>query len=368
MRRSRVPRRLAVTLSATAVAAGLMLAWAAPVSAYTQYWAELSGLEEVPDTGDIDGTGSYRIQLQEDQVCVSWMWYDIETPVAAHIHQGAEGAAGPPVVTLRTPTEDTGDGCEPADPAVIDAIEADPAGYYVNVHTEDYPDGAIRGQLFSVELTLVGFAVTVCPESIQTPEAALAAEPGTCTPTVLAGSDELPPGYTWDGPVLEFDMDVIIEDDYQVLDMSDAHPANGHTCDDATMTCTFGRSYAWSDILVGPTSVRQFSFPDGYRFGWATVKSIDEGADPLDATVDVDAASIAFDTTEADNDVFVRIYDFVGEAEEEPTAFPSITPPATWTAPTAMAASSNGAAAIVAVLGLLVSISLALVARGRRSI
>jgi len=33
------------------------------------------------------------------------------------------------------------------DAAILQEILDDPAGYYVNLHTEDFPPGAIRGQL-----------------------------------------------------------------------------------------------------------------------------------------------------------------------------------------------------------------------------
>ncbi len=40
-----------------------------------------------------------------------------------------------------------GDGCVAGDAAVVAAIVADPSGYYVNVHTAEFPASAIRGQL-----------------------------------------------------------------------------------------------------------------------------------------------------------------------------------------------------------------------------
>jgi hypothetical protein len=38
-------------------------------------------------------------------------------------------------------------GCVSAPRATINAILKQPSGYYVNVHTSDFANGAIRGQL-----------------------------------------------------------------------------------------------------------------------------------------------------------------------------------------------------------------------------
>ncbi|HEX6385826.1 MAG TPA: CHRD domain-containing protein, partial [Anaerolineae bacterium] len=75
---------------------------------------------------------------------------DIMLPATgAHIHVGEAGVAGDIVVPLEPPGENGASaGCmSDVDPDLIAAIIQNPAGYYVNVHTEDFPAGAIRGQL-----------------------------------------------------------------------------------------------------------------------------------------------------------------------------------------------------------------------------
>ena len=114
--------------------------------------ATLSGAAEVPGPGDADGKGQSNLFLNQEagQVCFSIVVSDITLPAsAAHIHVGRAGVAGPVVVPL-TPPDETGvsSGCvSDVDPALIQAIIAKPANYYVNVHTTDFPAGAVRGQL-----------------------------------------------------------------------------------------------------------------------------------------------------------------------------------------------------------------------------
>jgi hypothetical protein len=67
-----------------------------------------------------------------------------------HIHRGAAGSVGPPVVTLATPdAAGHSQGCAAVDPGLAREIGLRPYDFYVNVHTEAHPTGAIRGQLRS---------------------------------------------------------------------------------------------------------------------------------------------------------------------------------------------------------------------------
>ena len=113
--------------------------------------ATLTGAAEAPDPGDSDGTGTAEIELNDDdnEVCWDITVANITLPAsAAHIHEGAVGVAGPPVVTLSPPLANgTATGCVDASDDLVDDIIANPGDYYVNVHNADFPGGAVRGQL-----------------------------------------------------------------------------------------------------------------------------------------------------------------------------------------------------------------------------
>ena len=68
---------------------------------------------------------------------------------AAHIHQGPAGTNGGVVVNFAALVNGTLDfsGSVPVAQATLDAIAANPAGYYLNIHTTAVPGGEIRGQL-----------------------------------------------------------------------------------------------------------------------------------------------------------------------------------------------------------------------------
>lgn len=109
----------------------------------------LTGPVEVPGPGDPDGTGSANItvKLPEKQVCYELSVSGIATPTAAHIHEGAAGVAGPPVVSLDAPASGASKGCVDVTAKLAAQILSHASRYYVNVHTDDFPAGAIRGQL-----------------------------------------------------------------------------------------------------------------------------------------------------------------------------------------------------------------------------
>ena len=111
--------------------------------------ATMTGPQEVPGPGDPDGAGTATFILQPDQgrLCFILTAFAIEPATAAHIHRGGPDVAGPIVVPLAPPTHGVSGGCVDADPALLQAISANPEGYYANVHNAPYPAGAIRGQL-----------------------------------------------------------------------------------------------------------------------------------------------------------------------------------------------------------------------------
>jgi hypothetical protein len=101
------------------------------------------------DQGDPDGSGLARITLNAGQATVCWELTvrDIMPATAAHIHEAPAGQPGPIVVPLSPPTSGSSSGCTTASPTLIADIIENPEKYYVNVHTSDFPAGAVRGQL-----------------------------------------------------------------------------------------------------------------------------------------------------------------------------------------------------------------------------
>jgi hypothetical protein len=134
-----------------ALAAALLVA--APASAKVKKLeAGLSGANEMP-TADPDGSGTAKLSLNvaKKKVCFTIKVRNIGGVVAAHIHKGGKNVASGNIVLpfFNGPKPGTKfHGCvKNVKKKLIRAILKHPRGYYVNVHTGDFPAGAIRGQL-----------------------------------------------------------------------------------------------------------------------------------------------------------------------------------------------------------------------------
>jgi len=111
----------------------------------------LSGANEVPPA-DPDGTGTATVTVDNatSQLCYTLAVQNIALPAAAaHIHRGAAGVKGDVVVPFDVSPDASGNAtsCVSVDAALLQEIANNPAGFYVNVHSSEFPDGAVRGQV-----------------------------------------------------------------------------------------------------------------------------------------------------------------------------------------------------------------------------
>jgi len=119
-----------------------------PESSFT---VALNGTNETPDA-DLDGTGQATITVNTATglVCVNITTTGILPITNMHIHEGDSTVASGPVRVDFAETAGTNTAvakCVTTTPTQAAAIVATPAGFYLNVHNTDFPNGAIRGQL-----------------------------------------------------------------------------------------------------------------------------------------------------------------------------------------------------------------------------
>jgi len=94
------------------------------------------------------GTAEATLTYDGDELCLEGTTTGLGPVVAGHVHAGPAGESGPVVVDFGITTEADGpfSGC-----AVVGAeggvVLVDPAAYYVQLHTPDLPQGAVRAQL-----------------------------------------------------------------------------------------------------------------------------------------------------------------------------------------------------------------------------
>ncbi|MGH2616393.1 MAG: CHRD domain-containing protein [Thermomicrobiales bacterium] len=107
----------------------------------------MTGGQEVPDPGDPDASGSGTFAIRPNGTICCEFEFDpgmVASDVTlVHIHEGAAGVQGDPVVDFNGQLET----CVPISSNLANQIKANPAGFYANIHTEEFPNGAVRAQL-----------------------------------------------------------------------------------------------------------------------------------------------------------------------------------------------------------------------------
>jgi len=139
----------------------------------TAFNITLTGEQESPAGDPVgNGTATVRLRLGQAQACFTLAVKNLAAAAAAHIHSGAAGAAGPVVIPLTTPGADgTSKGCAATTRALVAQILANPGNFYVNVHTSEFPAGAIRGQLTGTSPDNVGTIYSITLNGSSEPNA-----------------------------------------------------------------------------------------------------------------------------------------------------------------------------------------------------
>jgi hypothetical protein len=141
-----MPRTISM-LSAMAVCLAASAA-AAPLPQNPTLVAVLTGGAE-PAHGDPDGDGSVGIKVDPArlQLCYHIIAKGIAPAQAAQIHRGPPGADGPPVVKLLPPKDGESRGCVEVTAYEANEFRRRPQAFYVSIQNDEYPGGALRGQL-----------------------------------------------------------------------------------------------------------------------------------------------------------------------------------------------------------------------------
>ena len=106
--------------------------------------------DQVCPPGDTDGFGTAFLTIDSESLTITWTFdvNNIELPlINAHIHNAPVGVNGPLVVDFMGQL----DGQDLFDEDLADVLLS-PKDYYLNLHNDAFPQGAIRGQLALCDL------------------------------------------------------------------------------------------------------------------------------------------------------------------------------------------------------------------------
>jgi CHRD domain-containing protein/uncharacterized protein DUF3455 len=180
--------------------------------------AVLDGRNEVPvpggpAVGDPDGQAVELLRVKGNQVSFAIRWTNLGPITAGHIHAGVAGSNGPVQVPffgtgLSDPSLSATVGTVTvSDVTLLTNLTTNPGGFYANLHTTEFPGGAVRGQLHklahAVDLTAVlrgGPLAGLLSGDQEVPGTAPVGDPdGHASAFVGAHDGTLDYAFTWSG-------------------------------------------------------------------------------------------------------------------------------------------------------------------------
>lgn len=118
---------------------------ATPVDPNVVFETTLTGANEVPaNTSEAKGTATLTYN-KDTKIFILKVIHDIASPTMAHIHMGKVGENGPVIFPFDSPASPITFTSSALTDEQIAALNN--GDYYVNIHTEAFPAGEIRGNL-----------------------------------------------------------------------------------------------------------------------------------------------------------------------------------------------------------------------------
>jgi hypothetical protein len=128
--------------------------------------AYASGSQEVREpgkkVGDRDGAARWQIDVKSTTLRYAVTWSRLAPVTMGHIHRGKAGVNGPVAAGLfadadALPKSVRGiAGVVPVKRGLARALLRTPKNWYTNLHTTEFPDGAVRGRLGTIVLVPQG--------------------------------------------------------------------------------------------------------------------------------------------------------------------------------------------------------------------
>ncbi|MFF5205185.1 CHRD domain-containing protein [Streptosporangium sp. NPDC000396] len=158
----------ALALPGMALATALTAAALAPAAAQAgttefsdaYFAARLVGANEVPAkngpaVGDKNGSAYAVIRISGNRVSYAVRWKRTAAPTAFHIHQGKAGVNGDVKIgffgeALPGSAEAVAGSVKVDDGDLLAGIRKNPKNWYLNLHTGEFPGGAVRAQLYRI--------------------------------------------------------------------------------------------------------------------------------------------------------------------------------------------------------------------------